>query len=72
MTETELVTAAKSGDVDAFCELYEIHKIKLFNHAYYKLGNVLVCLLRVKRTVGLRRQFLFILSVVILCDIIKL
>ena len=29
MTETELVTAAKSGDVDAFCELYEIHKRKL-------------------------------------------
>ena len=37
MTETELVTAAKSGDVDAFCELYEIHKRKLFNYAYYKL-----------------------------------
>lgn len=40
MTETELVTAAKSGDVDAFCELYEIYKKKLFNYAYYKLGNV--------------------------------
>ena len=40
MTETELVIAAKSGDVDAFCELYEIHKRKLFNYAYYKLGNV--------------------------------
>ena len=27
MTETELVTAAKSGDVDAFCELYDFVEV---------------------------------------------
>lgn len=39
MTEKELVLRAQTGDVDAFCTLYDRYKRKLFNYAYYKLGN---------------------------------
>lgn len=39
MNDKELVISAKSGDVDAFCILYDKYKIKLYNYAYYKLGN---------------------------------
>lgn len=39
MNEKELVKKAKKGDADAFCELYDQYKRKLFNYAYYKLGN---------------------------------
>ena len=39
MTEKDLVKKAISGDVDAFCSLYDKYKTKLFNYAYYKLGN---------------------------------
>lgn len=39
MNETDLVKRAKNGDIDAFCSLYDNYKRKLFNYAYYKLGN---------------------------------
>lgn len=39
MDEKELVIRAKKGDIDAFCILYDNYKRKLFNYAYYKLGN---------------------------------
>lgn len=39
MNEKELVIRAKKGDIDAFCILYDNYKRKLFNYAYYKLGN---------------------------------
>ncbi len=38
MNEKELVIRAKKGDIDAFC-IYDNYKRKLFNYAYYKLGN---------------------------------
>lgn len=39
MNEKELVIRAKKGNVDAFCTLYDTYKRKLFNYAYYRLGN---------------------------------
>lgn len=39
MDEKELVIRAKKGDIDAFCILYDNYIRKLFNYAYYKLGN---------------------------------
>lgn len=39
MHEKELVIRAKKGDIDAFCILYDNYIRKLFNYAYYKLGN---------------------------------
>lgn len=39
MNETDLVLKAKKGDVKAFCLLYDMYKKKLYNYAYYKLGN---------------------------------
>lgn len=39
MTESELVIKAKSGDADAFCELYSAYKQKLYNYAYFRLGD---------------------------------
>lgn len=39
MTERELIIKAKSGDKDAFCELYSAYKKKLYNYAFYRLGN---------------------------------
>lgn len=39
MNEKELVIRAKKGNVDAFCILYDTYKRKLFNYAYYRLGN---------------------------------
>lgn len=40
MTEKELISKAKNGDKDAFCELYGIYKLRLFNYAFYRLGNI--------------------------------
>ena len=39
MNEKELVLMAKDGNVKAFCVLYDRYKKKLYNYAYYKLGN---------------------------------
>ena len=39
MNEKELVLMAKDGNVKAFCILYDKYKKKLYNYAYYKLGN---------------------------------
>lgn len=39
MNEKELVIKAKKGDIDSFCILYDKYKRKLYNYAYYRLGN---------------------------------
>lgn len=39
MNEVDLVTKAKLGDVKSFCTLYDIYKKKLYNYAFFKLGN---------------------------------
>lgn len=40
MIEKDLVINAKKGDVNAFCVLYDKYKRRLYNYAYYKLGNI--------------------------------
>lgn len=39
MNEVDLVKKAKLGDVKSFCTLYDIYKKKLYNYAFFKLGN---------------------------------
>lgn len=39
LSERQLVLKAKSGDKNAFCELYGIYKDKLYRYAYYRLTN---------------------------------
>ena len=39
MNEEELVSLAVKGDTDAYAELYDKYKDKLYNYAYYKLSN---------------------------------
>ena len=35
LSERQLVLKAKSGDKNAFCELYTIYKDKLYRYAFY-------------------------------------
>ena len=37
--EQALIQKAKSGDKEAFAELYLLYKDKLYRYAYYRLGN---------------------------------
>ena len=39
MDEKQLVTLAKSGDRDAFAELYGLYKDRLYRYAFYRLQN---------------------------------
>lgn len=39
MDEKELIILAKNGDASAFCDVYSKYKNKLYNYAYFKLGN---------------------------------
>lgn len=39
LNEKQLVMLAKTGDKDAFCNLYSKYKEKLFRYAYYQLKN---------------------------------
>ena len=39
LSERQLVLKAKSGDKNAFCELYAIYKDKLYRYAFYRLTN---------------------------------
>lgn len=39
MSERDLVLLAQKGDIKSFCVLYDSYKKKLYNYAYYKLGN---------------------------------
>lgn len=39
MSERQLVLKAKTGDKQAFGQLYTIYKDKLYRYAYYRLGN---------------------------------
>lgn len=40
MEEKDLVKYAKQGDRQAFGELYEWYRVRLFRYAYFKLGSV--------------------------------
>ncbi|MBQ9517285.1 MAG: RNA polymerase sigma factor [Eubacterium sp.] len=40
MNEKELVTRAKSGDKDAFAELYGLYKDRLYRYAFYRLQSL--------------------------------
>ncbi len=39
MNETELVRAASGKDRAAFCELYDMYRMRLYRYAFYKLGS---------------------------------
>ena len=39
LSDTELVDLAKTGDKDAFGELYERYVEKIYNYIYYRTGN---------------------------------
>lgn len=39
MKESELIKNAQKGDKNAFCELYELYKNRLYRYAYYKLSS---------------------------------
>ena len=39
MNETELVIAAKQGDIHAFGELYALYERKLYHYALYRLAD---------------------------------
>jgi RNA polymerase sigma-70 factor (ECF subfamily) len=39
MDEKELVRKAKKGDKQAFCQLYNNYKDRLYRYAYFRLGN---------------------------------
>jgi len=39
MNETELVSRAKSGDREAFAELYGLYKDRLYRYAFYRLQS---------------------------------
>ncbi len=39
MKENELIKNAQKGDKNAFCELYELYKNRLYRYAYYKLSS---------------------------------
>ena len=38
MKESEFIKNAQKGDKNAFCELYELYKNRLYRYAYYKLS----------------------------------
>lgn len=39
MKESELIKNAQKVDKNAFCELYELYKNRLYRYAYYKLSS---------------------------------
>ena len=39
MNELELVKASIEGSRDAFCDLYEIYRVRLYRYAYYRLRD---------------------------------
>ena len=39
MNEKQLVSKAKTGDKESFCQLYGLYKDRLYRYAYYRLGN---------------------------------
>ncbi len=39
MNELELVNKAISGDRDAFCDLYDLYRVRLYRYAYYRLRD---------------------------------
>ena len=61
--ERKLVTAAASGDRDAFCTLYDMYKMRLYRYAFYRLGDpgdaedaVSECFLSAWRQIGSLRD----------------
>ena len=39
MNERELIQRAKEKDRDAFCDLYDLYRIRLYRYAYYRLDS---------------------------------
>ena len=39
MNESELVKASIDGDRDAFCDLYDLYRVRLYRYAYYRLSD---------------------------------
>ena len=39
MSELELVKASIEGDRDAFCDLYDLYRVRLYRYAYYRLRD---------------------------------
>ena len=39
MNELELVKASISGSRDAFCDLYDLYRVRLYRYAYYRLRD---------------------------------
>ena len=39
MSELELTKAAISGSRDAFCDLYDMYRVRLYRYAYYRLRD---------------------------------
>lgn len=63
LEEREDVNAARNGDVDAFCRVYEQYRDRLYRYAFYRLGNaqdaedaVSECVLSAFRQIGQLRD----------------
>ena len=39
MNESELTVKAIAGSRDAFCDLYDLYRVRLYRYAYYKLSD---------------------------------
>ena len=63
MDELNLIIRAKNGDADAFCQLYDLYRSRLYRYAFYRLGNesdaedaVSECVLAAWRQIGSLRD----------------
>lgn len=63
LDEHRLAEAARSGNADAFCRLYESCQMQLYRYAFYRLGNgpdaedaVAECVLSAWRQIGSLRE----------------
>lgn len=63
MNEKSMIQKAKAGDPDAFCQIYDQYKDRLYRYAFYKLGNrqdaedaVSECVLSAYRQLGQLRD----------------
>lgn len=80
MKESELVKKAQRGDSDAFCELYNLYKNRLYKYAYYRLSNandaedaVMDCVLSAYSQIHkLKKQTLFLRGYLKFCILLVL
>ncbi len=63
MSEKSIIQKAKAGDADAFCQIYDQYKDRLYRYAFYRLGNrqdaedaVSECVLSAYRQLGQLRD----------------